>query len=111
MIEKVILDFLNLELEVNAYMEVPERQDEEFVTIEKTGSGERDYVESATIAIQSYADTLYRAAALNEEVKKAMQKAIELEQISKCKINSDYNYTDTSTKKHRYQAVYDIVCF
>lgn len=31
--------------------------------------------------------------------------------ISKCTLNSDYNYTDTARKKYRYQAVYDIVYF
>lgn len=29
--------------------------------------------------------------------------------ISKAKLNSDYNYTDTTTKSYRYQAVYDLV--
>ena len=28
--------------------------------------------------------------------------------IFKSSLNSDYNFTDTSTKKYRYQAVYDI---
>ncbi|MDD3185912.1 MAG: hypothetical protein PHT76_11505 [Anaerostipes sp.] len=111
MIEKIILDFLNLKLDVKVYLEIPNNPDEKYVIIEKTGSGESNHVKSATIAIQSYADSLYRAASLNEELKSTMEKAVELEQISKCKINSDYNYTDTSSKKYRYQAVYDITCF
>ena len=34
---------------------------------------------------------------------------IELDDISRCELNTDYNYTDTARKKYRYQAVYDIV--
>ena len=35
--------------------------------------------------------------------------AIALEQIVSVSLNSDYNYTDTTTKEYRYQAVFDIV--
>ena len=44
----------------------------------------------------------------DEEVKKAMKKIVELEDISKCDLNTDYNYTDVARKKYRYQAVFDI---
>ena len=44
-------------------------------------------------------------------MKAAMEKIIELDDISKCELNSDYNYTDTNRKKYRYQAVFDIVYF
>ena len=33
---------------------------------------------------------------------------ITLNSISKIKLNSDYNFTDTETKEYRYQAVFDI---
>ena len=38
-------------------------------------------------------------------------KIVEMDDISKCQLNSDYNYTDTTRKKYRYQAVYDMVHF
>ena len=44
-------------------------------------------------------------------VKEAMEKIVEMDDISKCQLNSDYNYTDTTRKKYRYQAVYDMVHF
>ena len=40
-----------------------------------------------------------------------MENIIDRNDISKCTLNSDYNYTDTARKKYRYQAVYDIVYF
>lgn len=109
MIEKIVLDYLNNVLDVPVYMEMPEAQPQEFVLIEKTGGSEENLILSATIALQSYADSLYSAAVLNEKVKKAMNKIIVLDSISKSKLNTDYNFTDTTKKKYRYQAVYDLV--
>ena len=109
MIEKIVLDYLSENLNVPAYMEMPERQPERFVLIEKTGGSVEDFVHSATLALQSYAESMYEAAALNEEVKKAMDNIIILDSVSKSQLNTDYNFTDTKKKKYRYQAVYDLV--
>lgn len=109
MIEKIILDYLKSELSVPVYMEIPEDPPEAFVLIEKTSSSQKDYIKYATFAIQSYEKTLYNAALLNEEVKDKMQSIISLDQIYSSRLNSDYNYTDTSTKKYRYQAVFNLV--
>lgn len=108
MIEQTILDYLDDTLTEPCYMEEPEGIDT-FVLLEKTGSSLSNYVYSATFAIQSYATSLYEAAELNEKVKAAMLTiADELNSISKCSLNSDYNYTDTTKKRYRYQAVFDI---
>lgn len=109
MIEKVILDYLNQGLTVPAYMEEEQDMPKEYVLIERTGGGEPNYTKNATFTIQSFSESLYGAALLNEKVKKVMQKIIELDDISKCSLNTDYNYTDTERKKYRYQAVFDIV--
>ena len=63
---------------------------------------------SSTFAFQSYSNSMYGAAALNEVVKQAVDSLIEIDSIASVKLNSDYNFTDTTTKKYRYQAVYDI---
>ena len=31
--------------------------------------------------------------------------------ISRVELNSDYNFTDTSTKRYRYQAVYNFIYY
>lgn len=62
-----------------------------------------------TITIQSYADSLLRAAEINKLVETAMKGITTLEDISQCKLNSSYNYTDTESKKYRYQAVFNLV--
>lgn len=106
MIEKVLRDYLSSKLSVPVVME--NTTETEYVLIEKTGSGESNYIHSATFAIQSYSDSLYGASQLNEAVKSAMQNIIELDVVSDCSLNSDYNYTDLSEKRYRYQAVFNL---
>ena len=79
MIEKTVLDFLDEELSVPVWMEIPEGETlpDKFVLLEKTGSRSGDHIRSATLAVQSYADSIY-------------------------------NFTDREKKQYRYQAVYVI---
>lgn len=111
MIEKIVLDYLTDCLSVPVYMEMPEEPPASFVLLEKTGSSRRDWIDEATLAIQSYGATLLEAASLNEAVKTAMQSITDLASVSRAELNSDYNYTDTTSKRYRYQAVYDFVYF
>lgn len=108
MIEKTVLDFLQDKTLLSCSMEVPENPPSEYIVIEKTGSARENFVNSATLAIQSCAASLYRAAEINELVKAVMDGIATLDDISSAYLNSDYNFTDTSTKTYRYQAVYDI---
>ncbi len=111
MIEKIILDYLNEALKVPVYMEAPTDIAESYVIVEKTGSSETNHIKEATLAIQSIAPSLYKAACLNEAVKSAMDDSIALSSVTRAKCNSDYNFTDTTTKSYRYQAVYDVVYY
>lgn len=109
LIEKVVLDYLDEELDVPAYMEKPADPPESYVIVIKTGSGVTDFIYRATMVIQSVAPTLYEAALLNEAVKRAMDSIITLDEITHSSLNSDYEFTNTATKERRYQAVYDLV--
>lgn len=108
MIEKILLDYLGRKLPVPVRMEEEADLPEKYVLVEKTGSSMTNHIRHATVAIQSYAGSLYEAAELNEEVKAAMDEIIVLDEITRSELNSDYNYTDTATKRYRYQAVYDL---
>lgn len=109
MIEKIVVDHLVAQLNMtDVYMEVPDAPPTKFIVIEKTGSGRVNLINSATIAIQSYDETLFKTAELNELVKAAMDLLSSNSEIGKVALESDYNFTDTSTKRYRYQAVYDI---
>lgn len=111
MIEQILLDYLLDQLAVPAYPERPADPPERYVLIEKTGGSQRNRLKSATLALQSHAESLYQAALLNEEVKGAMEQAVALPEISSAKLNSDYNFTDTTTREYRYQAVYDVTYY
>lgn len=108
MIEKIILDYIKLK-GIKAYMEEQDKMPNEFVLIEKTGSGESNFIKDSTIAIQSFSDSLYNTSLLNEKIKTMMLDITALDDIVSCKLNSDYNYPDPEKKRYRYQAVFDIV--
>lgn len=111
MIEKIVLDYLAQSLSVPVCMEVPENPSDVFVLVEKTGSSRPNRVSRATLAVQSWAKSMADAAALNEAVKETMDNITDLDGICSCQLNTDYNFTDTTTKHYRYQAVFDLVFY
>lgn len=113
MIENTVLDFLNRILPAPAYMEIPKSPPAKMVIIERTGGSVKNHINFSTFAIQSYGKSLLEAAELNELVKDAMLDGMNgitvLGEIVSVSLNSDYNFTDPTTKRYRYQAVFDIV--
>lgn len=107
-IEYNLLDFLNANLSVPVYMEEPDTIIDSYIIIQKTGESRTDQINSATFAIQSYGKTKENAIDLNESVKAVMDVMPQTQDVFSCKLNSDYDYTDSETKRYRYQAVYVI---
>lgn len=110
LIEAAVIRHLSAVLETeNVYAERPADPPEAFHVIEKTSADERDHIQAATIAVQSISRTsLLAAAEMSKAVEKAMRSLTDEPDITRCKLNSAYNYTDTETKEYRYQAVFDI---
>lgn len=108
MIEQTMKQFMDGRLSAPSFFEAPESSAGKYVLIERTGGSERNHLRSGTFAFQSYADSMLEAAELNEAVKAAVNALIELDEVASVHLNSDYNFTDTTTKKYRYQAVFDI---
>lgn len=116
MIEKVVFDYLSGQLDVPVFMELPEVPSEsfpewpsEFVLIEKVGESVRNRIRTSSFALQSYSLTsLFKAAELDEKVREIMDVMAEETEVSRSHMASDYNHTDTRTKRYRYQCVYDI---
>lgn len=106
MIEKVILDYLSSKLGVKVLME--DTNENELVTIEKVGGSKTNHLFSSSFTFQSYSTSKYKAAMLNEKVIEAVEAMIELDEIIKIKLEANYDYTDTETKRYRYQALFDI---
>lgn len=111
MIEKILLEYLSEHLDVPVYLEKPPNPPKKMVLVEKTGSDRTNRIDGATIALQSYGGSLVDTIELNEQVKAVMDNIIELDSIGGCDFSTDYNFTDTQTKQHRYQAVYFITYY
>lgn len=112
MIEIIAYNFLKGKLGNNVYTELPKEDvPEEYVIFERTAGGEVEHIKNATLAVQSVSTSLLKAVELNERVKDAMATFAELDSVSACTLNSDYNYSDTTTKRYRYQAVFNIIYY
>ena len=110
MIETIVIDYLKGKTSAgnNVDAEIPEERSDTCIVVEKTGSMTENHITTSTIAVQSYGKHMLDAIRLNEEVKEIMEQLPELDKVSSCKLNSDYNFTDQTTKQYRYQAVYVI---
>lgn len=109
MIEKIIIDHLIQETGLIVEAEVPKSKDE-YIVIERTGGGCENHINRATIAVQSCSKaSLFRAATINDMVLNAMANLVALPEISRCQLNSTYNFTNPQTEVYRYQAVFDVV--
>lgn len=113
MIESIVYEFLKENMTVPVYTEIPNNPPVKMIVLEKTGSSQDNLIKRSTFAIQSYGKSMFEAAELNETLKEIMMDGLDgllsLGEISAVNLNSDYNFTDTTTKRYRYQAVFDIV--
>lgn len=108
MIEIIIKNHLEKNLKVPVYLEKEENMPDSYVIFEKTSGGQKNQINSATFAFQSYAQSMYGAGKLNEELKAAVFKLQWSKEVGGVRLNSDYNFIDVTTKNYRYQAVFDI---
>lgn len=106
-IEKVVCDYLQTKLDCPVLPEKPKRPFGKMVFVERTG-GRGRFIKESTVAIQSYDDSMLKAAELDEMVKELMFGITEIPDITHIELNATYNFTDTTTKEHRYQSVFDL---
>lgn len=111
MIEILLKNYLEKILKISVIMELAEITDKKHVVIQKTGSRVKNHIKKSTFAIQSYGESLYEAAKLNEEVKAAMENFITEQEISKIELDTDYYFPSIETKQYRYQAVFEITYY
>lgn len=112
LLEAFVIGKLSEIMDAPVYAEVPaEYPQGAFIVIERTGSWKNNHVPGATLAVQSHGATMLDAAQLNEEVKAAMETVAEEPEIGSIRLNSDYNFSDSVTKRYRYQAVFDVTYY
>lgn len=109
LIEEFVVHYLDTELTVPVSGAVPSNPPATFVTVERTGGSASDKIRTATLAVQAWAESIDKAANLCAEVTYAMEAIVEKDEISRCTLSASYNFTDTTTKHCRYQAVFEVV--
>ena len=110
-IEEIMRNYLSEKMSVPVLTEIPKRDiPKQYYLIEKTGGDSENHLYNSTLTIQSYGSSLYDSSVMNEQLKYAMEyNAISIPEIVSIDLDGDYNYTDTTEKKYRYQAVFDII--
>lgn len=109
MIETIVQDYLETMTDVPVRFERSPEMPAECIVLEKTGGSYNEQIYTATIAVQSYGKTLAEAAQLNADVVDWMLDIREaVTNVFDISLNSDYNFTDSATKRYRYQAVFVI---
>lgn len=108
MIEKTVRDWLVSRLSVPVNFQTPEGPPNLYVRLQKTGSIDNEGAITSTFALQSVGKSLLEVMRLNEKIKDEMPPMVELENVFRCHLEGDYDFTDTSTREYRYQAVFQI---
>lgn len=111
MIESIVFDFMKSNLSVPVFMEYPTEQHTRFVVLRKADSSRDNMVDTAMFVADSYAETMYETAKLNEQVVAAFDSLTDLENVSSSKRGGDYNAPDTQNKRYRYQAVCNVTYY
>lgn len=109
MIEAIILHYLEAHLTDPVYTLRPAYPPARYYLFELIGASLSETIFSATLALQSYAPTLLDAAEMSRAAIDVMIGAVELDEVARVDLNTNYNYTDPETKQPRYQAVFDVV--
>lgn len=107
-IEAVIIEYLEKELGVNAYAEIPEEKPSEYIVVEKIDGGRINQINTSTLSVYAYADSLYKAVLLNERVKSALLNAIAIDDISSSKIGGENRSIDKANKEYRYETIINL---
>ena len=110
LIEATVISYLAEALDsTDVYAERPKNVPSRYYVVEKTSAGEENHISSATVAVQSVSgNSMLEAAEMSKEVETAMKGIVSVENVSKCRLNSAYNFTDPDTREYRYQAVFDL---
>ena len=111
MIEEIIRTYLLPLVSVPVYTERPETPPDSYIVVERTGGSIENHLRYAMVAVQALAPSMYGAASLHEAIIQHMMTLNTVDDVSGIRLNSEYNFTDTSIKGYRYQSVYDIYYF
>lgn len=108
-IEKRVRAYLKAKLNIPVYLEEPEEKVTKYAIVEKVGSSVENYIYGAMINVTCYDSTLSLTADLNDEIVEYMERMPDEDlKIYDCFLNSEYNATETSTHRYRYESLFDM---
>ena len=112
MIEVTIKDYLENNLNnVPVYMEYPKNPGKKFILLQLADGGQINYIDAATFFVTVYADSLYMAAELKEEVKKLLFQAVMLPSISSASLGQEQAGTDSANNMYQYNLTFNFYYF
>ena len=106
-VEQAIIERLN-EIGRSAYADAPNPMPPSFVTVERTGGGDRDMVDQATIAVQCWADGRKAAADMADAVRRELEAMTGTGGLGAVTVQSIYNWPDMKSRKARYQMTVNV---
>lgn len=101
-VEQTIIQALN-SAGFDAYADAPNPAPPSFVTVERTGGGTYDKVDSAQLAVQAWADGRKAAADMADELARALESLSGTLGLGRVRVQSLYNWPDPQTRRARYQ--------
>lgn len=108
MIEVTVKNLLEAELPgMTIELEIPKNMPEKFVVMHIVDRGRDNLINAVTMEFDSYADSKYEAALLDETIRDAIDTINETSDIS-FKFSNGDNSNDTVFKKYRYRCYFNI---
>lgn len=107
MIEVTLREYLENELNVPVYMEVPKSIPASYVLLQLIDAGRIDHIDAATFNVIVKGDTLYSAAELRDEVKAALLNSITLNGISHVDQGGEIAGIDSANKTYQYELTFN----
>lgn len=111
-VERVVAKRLMDATGIQAVVEIPAERPDEFVSVEMTGGSGSMFLKTATLAVQSWAQTRRRAAEIARAVEPAVPGIAEDEpNVFRSVANGTYRWPDPDSGQPRYQTTVEItVC-
>lgn len=113
-IEQIVNEYLSEQFEDIApvFGIYPDNAPYKLIATTFTGRRIVDHLNSVVVAVQCYSGTVLSCAEMNELVISAMLQLPERSaRVSEVTLNSGGNFPDTTRKRNRYQAVFNITYF
>lgn len=107
MIEVALRDYLTDNMDIPVLMEHPKTSKKKFILLQLADAGQTNHIDMATFFVNVYADSLYEAAELKEEVKTLLFDAISLPGITKSMLGQEQATTDSANHLYQYNLTFN----